>query len=399
MLPSRLARFASPAMLAVRPYRVALLLLVFLAALCPAAAPPQVLAAGTTITVTTTADEMNDNDTCSLREAVDAAGSNQAVGACPAGGSGVDLIILPAGTYTLSLAGAHEDYNLTGDLDVVASMRIEGAGAAQTIIDGGGIDRIFDITFGDAHWPTPDVTISGVTLRHGANPVPTWSWDILTNAAWPSRYSGGAIRNAGRLVIEHSVISGNQAQINGGAILSVTALTLTDTQVTGNVVRLDVTDSVLIATIDLVAALRGGAIVAQDQVTISQSAIDDNLGGGIFNVVGSLAISNSSVSRNQASSGDGAGIYNLGGTLTLSGSQIAANTSAGGGAGVVGVSTSGSDYTYSSAITIADSSITGNQAGGSGGGILLLEGANPGAKATNALTITNSLVLDDQAIG
>ena len=42
-----------------------------------------------TITVNTTADELNDDEDCSLREAIQAANTNTDVGACPAGGVGV----------------------------------------------------------------------------------------------------------------------------------------------------------------------------------------------------------------------------------------------------------------------------------------------------------------------
>ncbi|NTW00741.1 MAG: CSLREA domain-containing protein [Oscillochloris sp.] len=398
MQSPHLARSALPAWLAVRSCPRLLFVIALLCAMLPASAPAQSLAPGTSIIVTTTVDEMNANGKCSLREAVDAAGSNIAVGACPAGSDGLDVIVLSAGTYTLSLVSQEDDenYNLTGDLDIYTSMRIEGVGAAQTIIDGGGIDRIFDISYGDTG-PIPDVTISGVTLRNGANPVPEWSLDMLTNSAWSSVYSGGAIRNAGRLVIEDSVITGNHAQINGGAILSVTSLKLINIQVTDNLVRLDSTSSLLLSTIDLVAATRGGAIVAQNLISITDSAIDDNIGGGIFNVVGTATIRGSTISRNQTSTGNGAGIYNLGGTLELTTSEIIGNTSVGGGAGIVGISTSGTDYVYSSAITVSESQIADNQAGGSGSGILLLESTDPRGVATNTMTITQSLITGNQA--
>ncbi|MBL8093191.1 MAG: CSLREA domain-containing protein, partial [Anaerolineales bacterium] len=72
----------------------------------------------TQITVTTTTDELNADGDCSLREAIVAANTNTAVDACPAG-SGADTITLPAGTFTLSLAGINENAAATGDLDIV----------------------------------------------------------------------------------------------------------------------------------------------------------------------------------------------------------------------------------------------------------------------------------------
>ena len=77
---------------------------------------------------------MCDSD-CSLREAIIAANANP----------GPDIITLPAGTYTLTIAGdergrrGHRRPRHPGDLT------INGAGASTTIVDGGGIDRVFHI--------------------------------------------------------------------------------------------------------------------------------------------------------------------------------------------------------------------------------------------------------------
>ena len=43
-----------------------------------------------------------------------------------------------------------EDANATGDLDVTGPLEILGAGAAVTIIDAGGIDRVLDVRPGGA---------------------------------------------------------------------------------------------------------------------------------------------------------------------------------------------------------------------------------------------------------
>jgi CSLREA domain-containing protein len=83
-----------------------------------------------TFTVTKTADT-NDgacNADCSLREAIVAANA-----------PGADSIILPAGTYTLTIAGAGEDGALTGDLDITSDLTLTGAGADVTTINGGGL--------------------------------------------------------------------------------------------------------------------------------------------------------------------------------------------------------------------------------------------------------------------
>src|SRR5690242_7952991 len=72
-----------------------------------------------TITVNTTTDELNNDGDCSLREAIQAANTNAAVDRCTAGTlTPIDEIIVPPGTYTLTLAGANENNNATGDLDI-----------------------------------------------------------------------------------------------------------------------------------------------------------------------------------------------------------------------------------------------------------------------------------------
>jgi CSLREA domain-containing protein len=78
-----------------------------------------------TITVNTTVDEMVNNSTCSLREAIIAANtdSNTHEDACMAGEpSSTDFILLPANShFSLTIAGSGEDNAMTGDLDVLNS--------------------------------------------------------------------------------------------------------------------------------------------------------------------------------------------------------------------------------------------------------------------------------------
>ena len=58
---------------------------------------------------------------------------------------GPSTIILPAGSYTLSIPGANEDAAATGDLDILAPITVQGAGPPTTTITGDGPDRIFDV--------------------------------------------------------------------------------------------------------------------------------------------------------------------------------------------------------------------------------------------------------------
>ncbi len=135
------------------------------------AAPPPVAHAAT-IAVNTSDDELNSDGDCSLREAIQAANTNAAVSGCAAGQAApnLDTITFAAATNgnPIVLAGAaDEDANASGDLDILdgGDLTIQGNGAANTIIDGGGIDRVFHICPGGGCANT--VTFDGVTIRNG----------------------------------------------------------------------------------------------------------------------------------------------------------------------------------------------------------------------------------------
>ena len=98
-------------------------------------APPPPPPTGNVITVTTTTDELNTDGDCALREAIRATNLNQAVDACPAGGS-APVIRVPSGTYTLTRTGS-DDTAINGDLDITRTVTFNGAGANLTIIKAG----------------------------------------------------------------------------------------------------------------------------------------------------------------------------------------------------------------------------------------------------------------------
>jgi hypothetical protein len=110
------------------------------------------VARGADFVVTTKLDVVDDGDgVLSLREAVLAANA----------GNGAQNILLPAGTFTLTLVGAGEDAALAGDLDLTGHTKIERAGEGETIIDANAADRVFDVLSGAR------VTLSGLTIQRG----------------------------------------------------------------------------------------------------------------------------------------------------------------------------------------------------------------------------------------
>lgn len=148
--------------------------------------------------MTTTADDLTVNGNCTLREALQAANTDEAVDACPAG-SDTDTISLPAGTFTLTLSGAEEDANATGDLDVTASVIIEGASAATSIVNANGLDRVFDV------YSPAQVTFRRLTLRGGD---PGFGYA-----------GGGVFVGSGAVVtVTESIVRDNTADAEGGGL-------------------------------------------------------------------------------------------------------------------------------------------------------------------------------------
>jgi CSLREA domain-containing protein len=82
-----------------------------------------------------------------------------------------------------------------------------------------------------------------------------------------------------------------------------------------------------------------------------------NVGGGIYNSLGTLTVTNSIITANSSSS-LGGGIYSTG-TLTITGSIISGNSAPTGGGGI----------SASGTLTVATSTFSGNIASGPGGGI------------------------------
>jgi len=131
---------------------------------------------------------------CTLRAAIIEA-NQDAVG---------DIINLPAETYTLSVTGLDEDAAATGDLDILAPLTIIGAGTATTIIDAAGIDRVFEVRWGEV-----DLSLDTLTVRGGS---------AVTS---DSAIGGGVFHQGRNLWLVRVRVTGNVANAGGG--LSINA--------------------------------------------------------------------------------------------------------------------------------------------------------------------------------
>jgi CSLREA domain-containing protein len=240
-----------------------------------------------------------DHDDCSLREAIGAANAT----------SGLDTVILPAGTHTLTITGVYENNNHTGDLDITEALTITGAGPDVTIIDASGLSADPDRVL---HVLTGTVVISGVTIRNGSGAT-----------------QGGGILNEATLTLINSTVVNNSADDGGGIFNDGGTVTLADCTLSGNT-----------------AYFSGGGIKSDNggMVELTNSTVSDNIattvdGGGIDNFRGGMVkLTKSTVSGNTAGR-DGGGIDNWGqedGTwghsiVKLTNSTISGNTANYGG--------------------------------------------------------------------
>ena len=167
------------------------------------------------IAVETTADATVNDMECSLREALTSANtnSNTLEPGCAAGEpSSLDIINLPAGSYTL-LGAAGDDLNATGDLDYTGGgfLAIQGPGNATGVpsatIDAPASDRIIDVPAPTG--PQRLLQLFNLSLTDGR------ALGALADG------DGGAIRAAVPnvdLQISSSRVTGSQAGRNGGAV-------------------------------------------------------------------------------------------------------------------------------------------------------------------------------------
>jgi hypothetical protein len=269
---------------------------------------------------------------CSLREAVITANNT----------AGPDIIIVPAGTYTLTRAGAAEDAAVSGDLDVTEAARFEGAGMALTVIDGGGPgvldDRIIDIHGVEVEIDGVTITGgSGVTSAGGVNSRPgsmlTLTYTMITaNQADNTAGWAGGMQTAGMCTISNSVIHDNSASRAGGIDASGTT-TIQDSRITDNR-SLGAAD------------WQGGGILSFGAGsttrlirTVVSGNTSQNLGGGLH-AWGPVEIEDSTFENNHAGKFGGGISIPAFRTVTIKRSSFYRNTTDGAGS-AIGVETDG----------------------------------------------------------
>ncbi|HKE48826.1 MAG TPA: right-handed parallel beta-helix repeat-containing protein [Rhodanobacteraceae bacterium] len=272
---------------------------------------------------------------CSLRAAIEEAN------ALP----GADSIQLLGGVYTLTIAGTGEDGGATGDLDITDDVTIEGAGADKTRVDGGALDRVFDLFGGVA---VREVRVEGLTVQNGllantgldtagaalrvAIGVHVRLEDVVLRGNTLTQSFGGvAIDSQGCIEGERVRILDNGAP-DGGSVAAVhlheeddtdigQCFTLEDSEISGN------------------AGDWAGAIDSEFvPITLKRSLVSDNDGGFagalLLNMRADTLLENVTISGNRGNPG---AILNDGGShLVLVNSTVTANGAQPGATAVVG---------------------------------------------------------------
>lgn len=127
---------------------------------------------------------------------------------------GSNTINVPAGTYLLKIAPTGSNGDESGDLTigrglVENNLTIVGDSPATTIIDGNGVDRVFDVGF------FCTATLSNLTIQNGKGTF------------------GGGISNAGRATLLDDIIMNNTAS-HGAGVFSGGTLVMSDCLISGN---------------------------------------------------------------------------------------------------------------------------------------------------------------------
>lgn len=260
---------------------------------------PAVAAPTVTFNVNSTLDLVDNNPgngvcqtaggDCSLRAAIQEANAT----------ASSDTIILPAGTYVLTITGQLEDAAAQGDLDILNDLTLQGAGADTTIVDARKIDRVFHIT------ATAQVTLTGLTIQNGSD----------------NGYLGGGIRANGALTLIDARLTANYSSASGGAIASQKTLVLMNTDVISN------------------RSGFGGGIYATGPLTMTGGQILSNSvssGGGGVRASGSAFLSGTLLRGNHAdsTSSSGGGLNFSGSRLQLMNVTLISNTAQSEGGGL-----------------------------------------------------------------
>ncbi|QDT04721.1 putative outer membrane protein PmpB precursor [Rubripirellula lacrimiformis] len=356
----------------------------------------------------------------SLREAIEAANTNSAVGDAIAGeGAATDTITFAAGLSAMTIT-------LGSELSIVDSLDISLGAGENITVDGGGNGRVFSVGTGSTSVSISGITLSGGVADNGGailvaageslvldgvtltsneangdaategggalfndgGSVTITNSTISGNVASGAAGSGGGLMNfGGTLMVSNTTIDSNVANRAGGGIESTTDSTNTLTDVTLSNNNAGVSPAVA-------RPGNGGGMHLSGNagVTITGGLITNNTaaqeGGGLWNSTATMTIDGTTISGNTASgdaADDGGGaVFNNGGSVDISNATMQDNAAD----GVAG--SGGAILNLGGTLVVTASEISQNEANRAGGGIE--------ATAGTINTLTN-VTLDDNVAG
>jgi len=366
------------------PVLTALLALSAFLSVIEASAHARTTSPQTAILVNTLADELNTDGDCALREAIQAANTNAAVDACPAGMVLTDTITFSvAGTVTV---GSQFDLLASGGplvIDGGEKIAVSGGGTTRIFFVNGAIDlRLEGLTV--ANGRTPQNT-TGAGLYNGGGNLTIRQCAFVRNGvnAFYYQYGGAIYSEGGSLTILDSRFEGNTATGYSAGVAvheSVTIIqrsTFLNNHITVNggsgavflstAPSFTIQDSLFISN---TATDGGGAIYSNGPMTLINNTFLGNgtegdcngqaSCGGAIRTNGVTTIENSLFSGNYVLHGGAGGVANSG-SLTILNTTFSDNTSLNGGAG-------GAVYHSGGLLSIANSTFWDNHSI-SGGGV------------------------------
>jgi uncharacterized repeat protein (TIGR01451 family)/CSLREA domain-containing protein len=329
-----------------------------------AQAPPAYAAV---ITVNTLDDELNADGDCSVREAFEAANTNTAVDACPAGvpAPAMDVVDFAVdGTILLS-----SQLTVTDDLTISAgpSVILSGGGTTRVMVVGTGvIANLLGGTVADGFVSFPDESGGGI-FNSGTLTVESSTFSGNSGGG----LGGGGIFNheLGTLTVSASTFSGNSGCNGGGIFNDGTAFVLTS-DFSGN----------------NAGCSGGGAANRFGILTIDETTLSGNgaaSGGAIINTQGTLIVRETTLSGNSSTVRGGAIRHSGTGSTTLTNTTLSGNSVTVGGGGGIRLEGGGS-------VTLNSATLSGNSSPDPGGGLLNEDGT---------LTLQNTIVANSPSGG
>jgi hypothetical protein len=277
----------------------------------------------------------------------------------------------------------------SGELQVGASVTIQGPGADRLTVSGNHASRVFEVLAG------ANVALSGLTVTGGvANPAGS---PVLLGSG-----GGIAVDRGATLTLTNATVAGNVANAASAANDSSTPVLGTG----GGIYNA--------GTLTVIADIIRSNTANTGSALVGISGEVDGSGGGIYNA-GTLTVSDSLIAGNTAntgassflSGGEGGGIYTSG-TLTLARTNVANNTAAAGpvtaalfgpsdgsGGGVfiaAGTATVSGSVFASDIANSASVHVTDPQSG-----VVEIQGAGGGIDNQAQLTVTNTIFSGDVA--